>query len=45
MMTSEVKRILTEILVALVTEYQRARAAVTDDITKTFMSVRRIDFS
>jgi len=44
MLTGEVKKVLCEILVNRVREHQIARAAVTDDVIRAFMSVRPLDF-
>jgi len=44
MLTGEVKKVLSEILVNRVREHQLARASVTDDVIRAFMSVRPLDF-
>ncbi|KAJ1633480.1 tryptophanyl-tRNA synthetase, cytoplasmic [Pavlovales sp. CCMP2436] len=44
MLTGEIKAELIKVLQPLVATHQRARAAVTDDVVKTFMSVRKLDY-
>mmetsp|Transcript_307 Transcript_307/g.444 ORF Transcript_307/g.444 Transcript_307/m.444 type:complete len:95 (+) Transcript_307:1116-1400(+) len=44
MLTGEIKKILSDILIAKVNEHQEARAFVTDDVIKAFMSVRPLNF-
>lgn len=42
MQTGEIKRILIGVLQKLVAEHQRARALVSDDVVRAFMSVRHM---
>ena len=42
MMTSEVKNILIKLVTEIITQFQTRRARVSDDILKTFMSVRKL---
>lgn len=44
MMTSEIKQLLVDVLQPLVADFQRARAAVTDDVVNAFMTVRKLSF-
>ena len=44
MLTGEVKAVLIAQLTEIVTAHQQARAAVTDDIVREFMSVRPLEF-
>lgn len=44
MMTGEVKKILVETLVPMLTELQEARKAVTDETLASFMAVRPLEF-
>ena len=44
MMTGEVKEILITLLQGIVKKHQEGRAAVSDDLVKEFMSVRRLNF-
>jgi tryptophanyl-tRNA synthetase len=44
MLTSQVKQRLIDVLVPMVEKHKAARAAVTDDIVKRFMSVRPLEF-
>ena len=43
MLSGEIKAELVKVLQPLVANHQRARACVTDEIVRTFMSVRRIE--
>jgi tryptophanyl-tRNA synthetase len=43
-LTGEVKKELTEVMVNLVQRHQRARAAVTDDVIDAFMAQRQLHF-
>jgi tryptophanyl-tRNA synthetase len=43
MLTGEIKAVLIGVLQPLVASHQRARAMVTDDVVKTFMTVRTLD--
>lgn len=45
MLTGEVKKILIEILTKMTKDHQDARAAVTDEMVRSFMAVRPIDGS
>eukprot|EP01133_Synstelium_polycarpum_P006677 gene6677-7761_t len=44
MLTSEVKAVLIKIMNEINARHQDARSKVTDDIVKTFMSVRKLNF-
>jgi len=44
LLTGEVKKKLIEVLQALVKEHQEARAKITDDQVREFMSVRQMKF-
>jgi tryptophanyl-tRNA synthetase len=44
MLTSEVKQLLIDVLVPMVEAHKAARAQVTDDVVREFMSVRPLDF-
>ena len=44
MLTGEVKAVLIAQLTEIVMNHQAARAAVTDDIVREFMSVRPLEF-
>jgi len=44
MLTGEVKQILIDILTSRVRQHQIARAAVTEDVVDTFMSIRPLQF-
>jgi len=44
MLTSEIKKILIELLVDIVKKHQEARKAVTDEVVDTFMAVRKLLF-
>lgn len=44
MLTGEVKAELIEVLTQKVFRHQEARAAVTDEVVKAFMSVRPLQF-
>ena len=44
MMTGEVKEILITLLQGIVKKHQEGRSAVSDDLVKEFMSVRRLNF-
>jgi len=44
MLTGDIKKILVKILTDLVLRHQEARKAVTDDVAKTFMSIRKLTF-
>ena len=43
MLTGEVKKILIEVLQALISDFQKRRAAVTDEMVREFMRVRRLN--
>lgn len=43
MMTGEIKKILIDTLQKFVKEFQEARAKVTDENVKHFMSIRKIE--
>ncbi|KYQ96824.1 tryptophanyl-tRNA synthetase [Tieghemostelium lacteum] len=43
MMTSDVKKILIELMVKICDQHQAARAKVTDEICATFMSIRKMN--
>ena len=45
MLTSEIKQILIDTLVPMVTAHQEARRRVTDDVVKHFMAVRPLDLT
>ena len=45
MLTSEIKQLLIDTLVPMVQAHQAARARVTDDVVRHFMSVRPLDFN
>ena len=45
MLTSEVKACLVGVLVPMVEAHQAARRAVTDEVVKTFMTPRPLDFA
>ncbi|EFA84696.1 tryptophanyl-tRNA synthetase [Heterostelium album PN500] len=45
LLTSQVKNILIDIMIEINKRHQEARARVTDEITKTFMSVRKLNFA
>ena len=45
MLTGEVKLVLIELLQKLTAEHQKRRAAVTDDMVREFMRVRRLEHS
>ena len=45
MLTSEIKQILIDTLVPMVQAHQAARARVTDDVVRAFMSVRPLEFA
>jgi tryptophanyl-tRNA synthetase len=44
LLTGEVKAILSDLLIARVREHQTARAAVSDEVIKAFMTVRPLQF-
>jgi len=44
LMTGQVKGILIELLSNMVEEHQKRRAGVTDEVVKSFMDVRPLDF-
>lgn len=44
LLTGEVKQILIEVLQDLVKKHQEARAKVTDDMVREFMSIRKMNF-
>ena len=44
MLTGEVKKELIGIMTTLVNKHQEARAAVSDDVIDTFMSIRKLHF-
>lgn len=44
LLTGEVKKILSDILIEKVKQHQTARAAVTEQVVDTFMTIRTLDF-
>ena len=44
MLTGELKKIMVEVMQALVHGHQERRAKVTDDVVKQFMTPRPLDF-
>eukprot|EP01132_Coremiostelium_polycephalum_P007926 gene7926-9752_t len=44
MMTSEVKSILSDIMIEITQRHQSARAKITDQVLDTFMSVRKLNY-
>jgi tryptophanyl-tRNA synthetase len=44
MLTTEVKKVLIELLTELVMEHQQARERVTDQIVDAFMTPRKLDY-
>jgi tryptophanyl-tRNA synthetase len=44
MLTGEIKKELVDVLTPIVLEHQRARLAVTDEVVKTFLTPRRLEF-
>lgn len=44
MLTSEIKQILIDTLVPMVTAHQEARKKVTDDVVRHFMTPRPLEF-
>ncbi|KAF2072574.1 hypothetical protein CYY_006123 [Polysphondylium violaceum] len=44
MMTSQVKNILIDIMISTSQRHQEARAKITDDVLKAFMSIRKLNF-
>jgi tryptophanyl-tRNA synthetase len=44
MLTGEIKKELVDVLAPIVLEHQRARAAVTDEVVKAFLTPRRLEF-
>jgi len=44
MTTAQIKRELIDCITPIVSEFQKARAKVTDDMVDAFMSVRKMDF-
>jgi tryptophanyl-tRNA synthetase len=44
MLTGQIKQELVDVLTPLVLEHQRARAAVTDDVVRAFLTPRKLEF-
>lgn len=44
MLTGELKAILIDVLQRLVTEHQKARETVTDEVVRQFMTPRKLNF-
>ena len=44
MLTGELKKELVQVLQKLVSEHQKRRAAVTDDVVKQYMTPRPLNF-
>lgn len=44
MLTGEIKKELVDVLTPIILEHQRARAAVTDDVVKAFLTPRKLEF-
>lgn len=44
MLTGEIKKELINVLIPLVADFQKSRAAVSDDVVETFMSIRKLQF-
>ncbi|BHF60711.1 Tryptophan--tRNA ligase, cytoplasmic [Sparganum proliferum] len=44
LLTGNLKKVLISLLTDLVTEHQRRRAAVTDEVVRQFMTPRKLDF-
>lgn len=44
MLTSEIKKELTNVITPFVLEHQRARASVTDDVVRAFLTPRKLEF-
>jgi len=44
MSTAAVKKLLIDTLTPMLANFQKARAAVTDQMVHTFFSIRKIDF-
>lgn len=45
LLTGELKKILIETLTPIITEHQQRRAEVTDDVLKTFMTPRKLNYN
>lgn len=44
MLTSEIKKILIELLLDIIKQHQEARKSVTDEVVDAFMAVRKLYF-
>jgi len=44
MLTSGIKKELVDVIMPLILEHQRARAAITDDVVRAFLTPRRLQF-
>jgi hypothetical protein len=43
-MTSEVKKVLIELLIEMVGRHQKAKALVTEDLVTQFLTPRKLEF-
>ncbi len=44
MLSGEIKKELVQVITPLILEHQRARATITDDIVRAFLTPRRLEF-